>query len=158
MDLRLGDRFRVTSDTSVVDPRNFRGFHDVHFYNHLLLDPGEFALGQAAEEVCIPTDRTGLLFATSTYLRCGLYFGCGVVWPGWKGRLVFELGNLNKRPLKLYVGDIIAHIAFVQGDATPYVGRYTTHNPMEPLPPAEHVGCCACGSPTCPYCSKTLSI
>lgn len=144
IELTLSPEFRELEGSGVVDPRDFRGYVDLVKPTSLSIDPLSFMLGRSVETVDVPVGLVGVVFAKSTLLRCGLAFGCGFLQPGWSGRLVLELGNLNRhRALRLWVDDPIAHVAFFPSDAPAYSGRYAFDNPMAPLvarPPR-----CSCG-------------
>lgn len=134
MDIILGSDFRRLEGTRLVDPREFSDVEDVSAIEYFDLQPKEFVLAFARDPITIPPDRLGILFPTSTYLRCGLVFGSGFVKPGWSGHLVLELHNANRwRPLRLYVGDVIASVELLLSNSPLYTGRYKDTNPLEPL-------------------------
>lgn len=116
-----------------VDPHEFCGYDDFMAGPYIDLEPGGFLLGLSVDVHTAPVGQLGIVMARSTYLRCGLAFGCGFLQPGWSGRLVLEFGNLNKdRPLRLWIGDPIAKITLVPNDSPIYTGRYAHSNPMGP--------------------------
>lgn len=135
-ELTLAGTFRSLEGPGPVDPEDFHAWCD--FTEPVAVDvpPGDFLLGQSVEHIVVPEGWLGIVFARSTLLRCGLAFGCGFLQPGWSGRLVFELGNLNRhRPLRLRVGRPVAHVhLFRAADLPRYTGRYLRDNPMAPLP------------------------
>jgi len=81
-----------------------------------VLHPGEFALGSTLEYICLPNDLAARLEGRSSWSRIGLmvHVTGGFIDPGFHGTITFELCNLGKVPLQLYVGLRVAQLAFYE--------------------------------------------
>jgi dCTP deaminase len=121
VDLRLGDRIRVFTNThrrSVVDLRqpseDLTELVTLEPGKPFILHPHEFVLGITHELVGLPTDIVGRLEGKSSLGRLGLliHSTAGFVDPGWKGRLTLELANILNLPITLYAGMPVAQISF----------------------------------------------
>ncbi len=158
MDITLSNEFRELSGSYVVDPRDFIEYRDFVAMPYIDIPPGDFILARSVEKVRVPEGALGVLFPTSTLLRCGLVFGSGFVRPGWDDHLVLELGNLNKyRPLRLWVGDKIAAVELLQPREVMglYTGRYSGDNPMAPKLEADLDCETLCGRCRTVFCHST---
>ena len=85
-----------------------------HPENPFVLHPGEFALGQTLEFIKLPSDIGAQLEGRSSWAREGLnvHSTAGLIHPGHKGIIVFELQNLGSHPLPLYPGTRVAQLLF----------------------------------------------
>lgn len=112
--------------------------------DEIVLDPGDFVLGETAEGVSLADDLCGLIEGKSGRARRGLIVHCTAphVAPGWgmdppatpdgakapnPKRITLEIANLGKVPLKLRAGTGIAQLMVVQtGRAAegPYSGQH----------------------------------
>ena len=91
------------------------------------LAPQETILGLSVETFKMPSDVLGICLGKSSYARCGILINTTPLEPGWRGRLVVEITNLNCLPVKLYVNEGIAQILFFRGDSycsVLYQGQY----------------------------------
>jgi dCTP deaminase len=123
VDLRLGDRIRVFTNThrrSVVDLRqpseDLTELVTLEPDKPFILHPHEFVLGITSERVGLPDDVVGRIEGKSSLGRLGLmiHSTAGFVDPGWRGRLTLELANILNLPITLYAGMLVAQISFMQ--------------------------------------------
>lgn len=79
-----------------------------------ILHPKEFVLGSTLEYLKLPHNLTARLEGRSTWGRVGLqiHSTAGLVDPGFRGSLTFELHNLGKLPLPLFPGVRIGQLVF----------------------------------------------
>ncbi|WP_417855155.1 dCTP deaminase [Xanthomarina gelatinilytica] len=79
-----------------------------------ILHPKDFVLGSTLEYLKLPNNLTARLEGRSTWGRVGLqiHSTAGLVDPGFKGSLTFELHNLGKLPLPLFPGVRIGQLVF----------------------------------------------
>jgi dCTP deaminase len=79
-----------------------------------ILHPKEFVLGSTLEYLKLPNNLTARLEGRSTWGRVGLqiHSTAGLIDPGFKGSLTFELHNLGKLPLPLFPGIRIGQLVF----------------------------------------------
>lgn len=79
-----------------------------------MLHPKEFVLGSTLEYLHLPKNLAARLEGRSTWGRVGLqiHSTAGLVDPGFKGCLTFELHNLGKLPLPLFPGMRIGQLVF----------------------------------------------
>ena len=123
VDLRLGDRIRVFTNThrrSVVDLRqpseDLTELVTLEPERPFILHPHEFVLGITHERVGLPDDVVGRIEGKSSLGRLGLliHSTAGFVDPGWRGRLTLELANILNLPITLYAGMLVAQISFMR--------------------------------------------
>jgi dCTP deaminase len=145
IDLRLDNYFMEfkTAKTGIIDPakiqdeyRNFLEsvelelFRDVYY-----LQPKKFILAQTFEYLVLPNHIVGHLDGRSTVAREGLtvHAAAGMVDPGFKGHLVFEMLNAGEMPIKLYPLMKVAKIAFHDTEKTlKYPGQYNIQVRIRP--------------------------
>lgn len=134
IDVRLGTEFRVIrrQEYTHLDPsskkspaqieRDVKRYTEevlVRFhpkYGGFVLHPGEFALGSTLEYISLPNDIAARLEGRSSWSRIGLmvHVTGGFIDPGFHGTITFELCNLGKVPILLYVGLRLAQLAFYE--------------------------------------------
>lgn len=137
VDLRLDHFFAEfqTTKKPCIDPAhieeeydNFLNFVELECFSECYyLQPKKFVLAQTLEYICLPNYIVGELDGRSSMARMGLmvHATAGLVDPGFKGHLVFELLNAGDMPLKLYPLMRIAKISFYKTRPTPaYSGQY----------------------------------
>ena len=126
-DMRLADDgFRVFSPIHgrEIDPKHFDEGSLVEpplqtaddGSRYYLMPPHSYALGVTVETFRMPRDVTGICMGKSTYARAGLIVNTTPLEAGWAGRLVIELGNLADLPLRVYVGEGIGQVIFLESD------------------------------------------
>ncbi len=79
-----------------------------------VLHPGQFALGCTLEFIELPFHIGAQLEGRSSWAREGLnvHSTAGLIHPGHRGVIVFELQNLGTHPLPLYPGTRVAQLLF----------------------------------------------
>jgi deoxycytidine triphosphate deaminase len=77
-----------------------------------ILHPGHFALGCTLEYVRLDPDIGALLEGRSSWAREGLnvHSTAGIIHPGHRGIIVFELLNGGSHPIPLYPGTRVAQL------------------------------------------------
>ena len=133
IDLRLGTEFvvkkmdRLTdldpvrfSQLQQSDPESVEGYYDVvkrvDPRRPFILHPGRFALGCTLEYLGLPARIGGLLEGRSSWAREGLnvHSTAGIIHPGHRGVIVFELSNVGTHPISLYPGTRVAQLLFYE--------------------------------------------
>jgi|SRR3989344_1964384 len=122
IDLRLGNQFRVYNQSSiaVLDSRDvsqvdkITSVHSVKDDEPFVLHPGEFILAITKEYIEMPDDLTGRLEGRSSIGRLGVvvHSTAANIECGFRGRIVLELANMGRIPVKLYPGMRICSISF----------------------------------------------
>jgi dCTP deaminase len=118
IDLRLGRNFKVVDpgaeciiDSKKVSKHIFTSYNDK---DSVVIPANGFCLAEAVEYIEMPRFLMGLVTLKSTIARCGINAPSTVVEPGWKGRLTLELANQTPLPVKLYAGEGIVQILFIE--------------------------------------------
>lgn len=126
VDIRLGTKFR---NLKIIKQTHFditnieRLAEEINEYSEeiklgssepFILHPKEFVLGSTLEYLQLPNNLTARLEGRSTWGRVGLqiHSTAGLVDPGFRGCLTFELHNLGKLPLPLFPGVRIGQLVF----------------------------------------------
>lgn len=132
VDLHLDRQFRVFKKVhAVVHVTEEVGQNDVtellEVDDHLVLMPGEAALGITRERLTLPDDLCGWLEGRSRFARVGLmiHITASFMQPGIDNRQVLEMYNAGPFPLAIHPGIAICQFVFMQclGHAH-YSGRY----------------------------------
>jgi dCTP deaminase len=118
IDLRLGRVFRVFSDEAyeVIDPalqqEAISRLVTVEAGATLLLQPGQFILGETLEAVEVGDRHAARIEGKSSLGRLGLevHRTAGFIDPGFRGSITLELSNVRRRPIRLYPGMKIAQL------------------------------------------------
>lgn len=122
IDLRLGFSFRVFDHSKYpyIDPRNPKLTADVTSEIKIkenepfILQPGDFVLATTIESFELPDDLLARLEGRSSLGRLGIvvHSTASVFEPGWKGKVVMELGNMGRMPVALYAGMRVCALTF----------------------------------------------
>lgn len=122
VDLCLGNVFRVFnhSKCAYIDPREKRLSKNVtkkvvvKKNEPFIMQPGEFVLASTLESLKLSDDLLARLEGRSSLGRLGIaiHSTAAVFDPGWKGKVVIELGNFGKMPVALYPGMRICSLTF----------------------------------------------
>src|SRR6185437_2862471 len=101
----------------VVDPKNF----DLSLYrdfegDECLLPPHAMAIVQSFEYFRIPREVLVICQGKSTYARCGVMVSIAPLEPEWEGRLTFAISNTTAQTAKIYAGEGVAQILFLESD------------------------------------------
>jgi len=121
VDLRLGNVFRVFnhSKCAYIDLRekiqkNLTKKVVVKKNEPFIMQPGEFVLASTLENIELPDDLLARLEGRSSLGRLGIaiHSTAAIFDPGWRGKVVMELGNFGKMPVALYPGMRICSLTF----------------------------------------------
>jgi len=122
-DMRLGDVFQVmrlgeNQELRELDPKNVRPglFQPVKVDEYLLIPPHGLVLGQTIEYFKIPRGILTICFGKSTYARCGVLVNVTPFEPEWEGFATLAISNMSPAPVRLYAGEGIAQIIFLESD------------------------------------------
>ena len=136
-DIRLSDEYKVFAGApgAVLDPKAFdRAACAEHKGPFCLIPPNSFALGRSLERFSIPRSVLCLCLGKSTYARCGIIVNVTPLEPGWTGHLTMEISNTAPVPAKVYSGEGIAQLVFLEADEaceTSYADRRGLYQAQE---------------------------
>jgi dCTP deaminase len=73
----------------------------------------------------LPDNLCALCVGKSTYARCGIIANVTPAEAGWQGHLTLEFSNSSAADCRIYAGEGIVQIIFLQGEAcrTSYSAR-----------------------------------
>ncbi len=118
-DVRCANEFKIFTNinTSLVDPKDFRkdSFIDIQS-DTCIIPPNSFALGRTVEHFNIPRDVLVICLGKSTYARCGIIVNVTPLEPEWSGYITLEFSNTSNLPARIYAGEGIAQLLFLQSD------------------------------------------
>lgn len=118
-DIRLDNRFKmfIPQNEESIDPKKIKHslFQDV-VAQVCLIPPHSFLLARSMEYIRIPRNILGLCVGKSTYTRCGIIVNVTPLEPMWEGYLTIEISNNSSLPAKLYAGEGIAQIIFLEAN------------------------------------------
>lgn len=120
-DLRLHQEFKMLKAGSkrLLDPKgaNMKHFDDVSASNGVFyLEAKSFVLGRTVEYLRIPRNIITLCVGKSTYARCGVLMNVTPFEPEWEGYPTIQIFNTTSYPVKLYSGEGIAQVIFIESD------------------------------------------
>lgn len=119
-DMRLGNMFRVlrSDGKTEIDPKNIKPglFQTIRADDYLVLPPQSLALAQTLEYFKIPRDIITICYGKSTYARCGVLINVTPFEPEWEGHATLAITNLTTNPVRIYAGEGIAQLLFLQSD------------------------------------------
>lgn len=117
--------FRVGEDGITTSSKKLTNIKES---GYLLIQPGDFAVVNALEEIQLDAQHTGCFGLRSKYARKGLIATTGPqVDPGYHGRLIIGLTNLAPTPISLPYKDDFISIEFhrlEEPSMRPYSGPY----------------------------------
>ncbi|MGI9306869.1 MAG: dCTP deaminase [Gammaproteobacteria bacterium] len=118
-DVRCAPEFKVFTNlnSTIVDPKNFdsNSFVDVRGES-CIIPPNSFALSRTLEYFRIPRDILTVCLGKSTYARCGIIVNVTPLEPEWEGHVTLEFSNTTPLPAKIYAGEGVAQMLFLQSD------------------------------------------
>lgn len=118
-DVRCAPEFKVFTNlnNTIVDPKNFdpNSFVDVRG-DSCIIPPNSFALSRTVEHFRIPRDVLAICLGKSTYARCGIIVNVTPLEPEWEGHVTLEFSNTTTLPAKIYAGEGVAQLLFLQSD------------------------------------------
>lgn len=122
LDLRLGDTFRIFEHSRFpyFDPHDKKYSGEVTSVVKVakgvpfILQAGDFVLATTIESLELPDDLLARLEGRSSLGRLGIvvHSTASVFEPGWRGKVVMEMGNLGRMPVALYPGMRICALTF----------------------------------------------
>jgi dCTP deaminase len=116
LDVRLGDEFYcpVRDETDQAE--------------EVTIQPGGRILAHTEEVVDLPKYLAAQLAGRSTIARKGIIVHKTAGWidPGFNGQITLELANMGNDQQKIYAGDRVAQLVFLQLDkpSSGYDGKY----------------------------------
>ena len=118
-DVRCSNEFKVFTNinSAVVDPKNFdaNSFVDVKS-DVCVIPPNSFALARTIEYFKIPRKVLTICLGKSTYARCGIIVNVTPLEPEWEGHVTLEFSNTTNLPAKIYAGEGVAQLIFLESD------------------------------------------
>jgi len=119
-DMRIGNIFRVlrAGEKMEIDPKNIKPglFQTVRADDYLLVPPHGLVLGQTVEYFNIPREILTICYGKSTYARCGIFVNVTPFEPEWEGHATVALNNMSPLPVRLYSGEGVAQLVFLEAD------------------------------------------
>lgn len=122
IDLRLGEYFRIFNNSKFpyFDPGNKKNSDElttevlVEAGKPFILQPGDFVLATTVESFELPDDLLARLEGRSSLGRLGIvvHSTASIFEPGWKGKVVMEMGNMGRIPVALYPGMRVCALTF----------------------------------------------
>ena len=118
-DIRLADEYKIFTNVygAVIDPKAFdpKAFVDLKG-PHCVVPPNSFALARTIERFKIPRNVLAICLGKSTFARCGIIVNVTPLEPTWEGYLTIEISNTTPLPAKVYSGEGIAQLLFLESD------------------------------------------
>ena len=120
-DIRVAQEFKIFTpglgDLTVVDPKKFDTRAMVDFRGDVcIIPPNSFVLARSVEYFRVPSNVLCVCLGKSTYARCGIIVNITHLEPAWEGYVTLEISNTTPLPAKIYAGEGIAQVLFLQGD------------------------------------------
>lgn len=122
LDLRMGNTFRIFEHSRFpyFDPQDKKYSGEVtkvikvEKNEPFILQPGDFVLATTIESLQLPNDLLARLEGRSSLGRLGIvvHSTASVFEPGWRGKVVMEMGNMGRMPVALYPGMRICALTF----------------------------------------------
>lgn len=118
-DIRCADEFKIFTNinSTIVDPKAFdnRNFVDLKS-DVCIIPPNSFALARTMEHLRIPRNVLVICLGKSTYARCGIIVNVTPLEPEWEGYITLEFSNTTPLPAKIYAGEGVAQLIFLESD------------------------------------------
>ncbi len=118
-DVRCADEFKVFTNLNsvIVDPKNFDADSFVDVKSDVcIIPPNSFALARTVEYFRIPRTILTICMGKSTYARCGIIVNVTPLEPAWEGHVTLEFSNTTPLPAKIYAGEGVAQMIFLESD------------------------------------------
>ncbi len=118
-DIRVADEFKIFTNvyTTVVDPKAFDPRSFVEFKGEVCtIPPNSFVLARSVEYFRVPRNVLCLCVGKSTYARCGIVVNVTPLEPEWEGYITIEISNTTPLPARIYAGEGIAQVLFLEAD------------------------------------------
>tara|TARA_B100001964_G_C14058063_1_gene520103 strand:+ start:297 stop:854 length:558 start_codon:yes stop_codon:yes gene_type:complete len=120
-DFRIGNTFKIfdTSKDTTLDPKNFDKMTYTDFVGEVCeIPPHSFVLATTIEYFRIPRNILTICTGKSTYARCGIMINVTPFEPEWEGYATISISNTNSVPARIYAGEGIGQLIFLQSDET----------------------------------------
>ena len=115
-----------------IEPKSYTEGLWIPEGEHLLLMPGEAALGITTERIRLPGTICGWLQGRSKFARVGLFvhISASFIQPGIDNHQVLELSNVGLSPLKIYPDVALCQFIFqrIEGSGV-YKGMFQGQTP-----------------------------
>ena len=122
-DLRLDKKFLMpikSKDKGILDTKALKDeVFDEFIDDNPIIMPHNYIVGYSIEKFKIPKDITGLIWGKSSLATMGIFVNATPVDAGFEGTLRLCIVNLNDIAVKLYSGEGIAQLLFLEGDGLP---------------------------------------
>jgi dCTP deaminase len=118
-DIRVANEYKIFTNVynTVVDPKHFDNSSFVDFVGDVCtIPPNSFALARTVEHFKIPRQILAICIGKSTYARCGIIVNVTPLEPEWQGFLTLEISNTTPLPARIYSGEGIAQLLFLESD------------------------------------------
>lgn len=132
LDLRIGELYKISGKGFLgVEERQtpkakLIARYEINKKITAILKPYTYYTLTTMEEVKTPADILILFYPRSTLYRSGVLLLSGNCSPGYQGKLVFGLINLNNVSFRIEMGARVAHAVFhkVKGKTNLYSGQW----------------------------------
>jgi len=118
-DVRCANEFKVFTNihSATVDPKVFDDNSFVDITSDVcIIPPNSFALARTVEYFRIPRNVLTICLGKSTYARCGIIVNVTPLEPEWEGHVTLEFSNTTNLPAKIYAGEGVAQMIFLESD------------------------------------------
>lgn len=118
-DVRCAREFKIFTNinSSIVDPKAFDANSFVDLVSDVcVIPPNSFALAHTIEYFRIPRNILTICLGKSTYARCGIIVNVTPLEPEWEGHVTLEFSNTTPLPAKIYAGEGVAQMLFLESD------------------------------------------
>lgn len=118
-DVRCTDEFKIFTNvhSAIVDPKGFNPDSFVDYRGDIcVIPPNSFVLTRTVEYFRIPRNVITICVGKSTYARCGLIVNVTPFEPEWEGYVTLEISNTTPLPARIYAGEGIAQVIFMESD------------------------------------------
>ncbi len=117
-DMRVGHKFRLlkAGPQQIIDPKNITAdlYEDIQTDDSLVVPPHGLVLAQTMEYFKIPREILTICYGKSTYARVGIFVNVTPFEPEWEGFATIGISNLSSSPVRLYAGEGIAQLIFLE--------------------------------------------
>jgi dCTP deaminase len=114
-DFRIADEYKIPSNATLIDPKNFNGSNFNSFKGETLNIPaGSFVLGRSVEYFKIPRNILTICNGKSTYARSGVIVNVTPFEPEWEGYATLSIVNAGRSPVRIYSNEGIAQLIFLE--------------------------------------------
>lgn len=118
-DVRCSREFKIFTNvySCTVDPKDFSNNSFVDFEgDYCIIPPNSFVLASTVEYFRIPRNVLTICLGKSTYARCGIIVNVTPLEPEWEGHVTLEFSNTTPLPAKIYAGEGVAQMLFLESD------------------------------------------